>query len=423
MSASPQAKGFPDKPKSTGYAPRAYGYALDYNDQRPFFRLVDVEKMRRDQKVQFGLRILRAPLYGLKWTVKAKSEPVRQFVDAQFTKIWKTCLQRLSTGVFSYGHFPGEWTYRTLKDGTVKFRELIQFHPFDCDPLVSRENRLVGLELRGVKYVHAVRMGQPSYCWAVHDSEYNSFRGRSRMLNAWTPWMEKVGRHGALDIRRLWFFKNAFRGDRLRHPDGDSLTAEGVRVNNQDYAREIVEKMETGANLALPNTKSNGTDYDWLIEDAKVLGSVEDMREYPKDLDKEILEGLGIPIEVVQASGESGSGYAGRSIPARVYYVSLDETVTALVHNCIDPQCLRPMARHNFGAEAEYEIECESLLPPEQPGQGTEDPRPVAPDDRRPAPQPQPIAFSHAAEEARRKYPLGGWARTANGELIRVTSR
>ena len=37
MSASPQASGFPGKPKSTGYAPRAYGYALDYNDQRPFF--------------------------------------------------------------------------------------------------------------------------------------------------------------------------------------------------------------------------------------------------------------------------------------------------------------------------------------------------------------------------------------------------
>lgn len=431
------APSFNGRPKSRGYVPRAYGFPLDYNDQRPWFRLVDVERMRRDPRIMFGLRVLRAPLWKLQWKVNAKSEQVRAFVDQQLRMIWSKCLIKLSA-INAWGYVPGEWLYNDHDNGYVEFKDLLTFHPFDAEPLTC-ENRLVGLELSGVQHGQGkIRIGRPNHCWAIHDQEYNEWRGRSRLLNAWTPWMEKTGRHGALDIRRLWFLKNAYHSAVIRHPDGTLISADGTVVNNQDYARELVEKMETGGHLVLPGDWDDlAKQYQWQIEWAETHGDVSGLLEYPKDLDREILEGMGIPPEVVQTTGDAGSGYAGRSVPARVFYVSLDETASSLVHGCIDPQCIQRMARHNFGAEAEYEIELESMLPPaelrplEAMGEMKErdelpEKRPAVAAGANAGRQASQYTTSlsmadEAANEARRKYPLGSWVMTADGQWVRFS--
>lgn len=353
------------EPLSQGYKPRVFGFYFDVNDPRPWFRLVDVERMRRDPKIRLGLRVLRAPIRRVKWKVKANSDAVRQFVDAQLTRIWKRCLGRLLK-MLEYGYCPGEWDY-ALEDGLIVVRDLIDFYPLDCDPLVL-ENKIVGTLLRGSG--KEVRIGAPRSLWLVNEPEYDRYRGLSRLANAWTPWMEKTGRHGALESRRLWFLKNAYRGTTIRHPTGFYIGDDGTTINYQDAAREIAEKMENGGIIAMNNNRDAKGEFEWQIEEPTINGNASEIREYPRDLDREMLDGMGIPEEVIQASGESGSGYAGRSIPAQSFYGSLDDTAVAVVDGA-DRSCIWYMVRANFGDAARYEIEIESLLPAEskeQPG-------------------------------------------------------
>lgn len=437
------AGAFLGKPRATGYAPKAYGYTLDFNDQRPFFRLVDVERMRRDPQVSFALRILRAPLRKVKFAVRASAPEVGQFVERQLARIWKRFLVKLCK-MFAYGYAPGEWVYGWKRgaDGGLQIvvKDLIDFHPFDAAPL-ELEGQLVGLQVKGVPGEQVVKIGAPRFCWVVGDAEYNSYYGRSRLLNCWTPWMEKTGRHGALDIRRLWYLKNAYSGRTMRHPPGTTQTDAGIK-DNQDIAREIAEKMETGGIVTFDNSKDEGgSEYAWKLEESKVGPAVTDIREYPKDLDSEILRGASIPPEVVQASGESGSGYAGRAIPAQVFYASEDEAVDAILMAC-DRQCLRPMVTFNFGPEAWYEIEPESLVPkddgpPKQPpgmpqpgdaldtGEGSNgDGGPKQPGQKPQAPMNDNpdyagLSLDAVQREAKRRYPLSGWVMLANGEWVK----
>lgn len=351
------------KPLSKGYVPRVFGFTLDVNDPRPWFRLSDVERQRRDPKIRLGLRTLRAPIRRATWKVKANSDAVRQFVDGQLKRIWKRCLGRLLK-MLEYGYCAGEWDYRT-EDNLIVVRDLIDFYAFDCDPLVLH-SEIVGLLLRN--QAREIRIGAPRFLWLVNEPEYDKYRGMSRLANAWTPWQEKTGRHGALESRRLWFLKNAYNGRSIRYPDGFTVVDDGngnlTSVNNQDLAREIAEKMENGGIIALPNDRDDKGEYKWQIEAPTINDNASEIREYPKDLDIEQLEGLGIPPEVIQTTGDAGSGYAGRSIPAQAFYSSEDDIVITVIDG-VDRSCLWHMVRANYGSSARYEIEVDSLLPKE----------------------------------------------------------
>ncbi len=357
------------RPALAGYRPHVLGAALatDMLDGQPIFTWRWLESMRRDPQVQFGLRILRAPLAQVKVKVQAKSQRVGHFVHEQWRRVWQRSLGKI-TRMFEAGFSAGEVCYRREGRAAV-FDRLINVHYRDAQPLEYSRGRRRG-ELAGVRVSQSGDVGEvdlrsPHSFWCTNDPDYDQLWGQSRLRTAFAPWREKRGKHGALDSRRLFYHKCAFTGGQLRYPPGVTDIGDEdsgpIYKSNQDIAREILEKFENGGVLALPNTRDKvSNEFLWIFEPAKIntQGS-ETLLEYPKELDREILKGLGIPPELVEAA-TVGSGYSGRAIPAQVFFSSLDEAAFQIIE-AIDRCILRWLVEVNFGRGQHYEIEHESL--------------------------------------------------------------
>jgi hypothetical protein len=387
------------KPLTSDYRPSAIGLPGLWLDQRGWFTWFDVERMRRDPRIRLGLRILRAPIHTVTWEVEGDPEQA-EFADRTLRLIWDRHISK-ALRILEYGIAGGELVYRyDPETDQIELADVLDRNPFDLTPL-KLDGKLAGLRVKGVRGEQTVGgpvdLCGPRYWWLTNEPEFGSYYGRSRLSGAWVPWMEKVGRHGALDIRRLWYVKNAFRGGKMRHPSGETEVASGAYMTNQDYAREIAEKVETGGIMVLPNVTDEQGKYLWDYEEPKINGELRDVRDYPKDLDKEMMDGMEIPVEVIEAAS-SGSGWSGRSVPFLVYLTGEDQIVDTVIRG-FDEQCIRPLVGVNFGTPA-YRIKAKSLVPKDEekaPGkptpaaaEPTPNPTPALP----PNANPQPVRMS-----------------------------
>lgn len=370
---------FLKRPATAGYVPRSHGYALYYHDG-PFFNVyTDPPRMKRDPKIRIGLRMLRAPIHAAQGAVRANSPDVEAFVRSTLKRFWRGDLAA-ALRVYEYGHAAGEVCY-CVRGGRLAYDGLREVHPLDARPLIYKGGHNKGSPA-GVRVVNVpdapsgLDLYPPNSFWLVDEPECGLLYNRwPRLAGAWEPWMEKRGRHGGVDIRRTWFIKNAFRGGLLRYPAGTHEDENGTIISNEDEAQQILEKMETGGVLTLPNTKDPVSgEYLWSYEPPASNGDITGVLDYGKLLDVEILEGLGIPPEMVEAA-TVGSGYSGRAIPAQMYYGSLDGVVNAIIET-VDRQIIHRLVRENFGTGARYEIEAAPLaeLLAGDDGEGGDDP-------------------------------------------------
>lgn len=350
--------GFLGPAKTAGYRPSVRGLPVAWPDHRGLFRWDDVERMRRDPRVQLGLRVLKAPLYTVTWEVQADRPEVAEYVGRELRRIWERDLSRLLL-LLDYGRTGGEVTWEQNEQGQVVPAQLRHLYPFDVRPL-EYAGELVGIEVGGW-LGSGLRLGSPRFFYLVNEPEFNPFYGRSRLESAWEPWQEKRGRHGAVDARRLWYVKNAFRGGLLRHPEGTLDLGDGEVRSCKSYAEEVLEKFETGGILTLPNARDEQGSYLWEYTDPQANGDVAGVREYVRDLDAETSEGLGVLKEILEAA-DTGSGWAGRSVPFLVYLTGEDEIASNLIRT-LDAQVLRRGVEVNFGG-ADYQILPKSLVPP-----------------------------------------------------------
>lgn len=434
MATATDRKEFLGRPVTADYRPTYLGLAGQWYDHRGWFSLYDVERMRRDPQVNFGMRILRAPLHTVTWKVESDRGAVSQWVDRTLKFIWERELVKL-TRILEYGYMGGEncWHHDPETD-TIEYTGLRDLNPFDIRPLAVH-GALAGLSVKGLagKDSRGVWLRPPRSFWLANESEYGNLYGRPRIAPAWYPWMEKMARHGAVDIRRLWFLKNAYRGGIIRHPIGTIEVANGQYMSNQDYARELVEKMETGGVLALPNVSDERGNQLWVFEEPKINGDPRGVREYPQDLDKEILVGMGIQPEVAQAA-EVGGGWSGRSVPFLVFLTSEDQVADCMFHG-INEQILRPGVDVNFGEGAKYKVHLKSLVPPaeekqakqqrkgpgDRPGGGGQ---PAQPDNGNGGngngQLPQRLSHGEGSRWTRYEGPRGGrgWRNTATNQIV-----
>lgn len=361
-----KGKGFSgiDAPRKTaGYVPMATEHAVFWDERDKYFTWYDVPRMKRDPQVLMGLRILEAPLHGVERKVRANHPTVEAFIEATLNRVWQRALRKISKAN-EYGHSPGEIEYK-IKGRRYEFKQFHAIHPMDGRPL--RNPRTKEIEAVRIRHVEGregtlADIAYPNAFWLANDSEFGQPYGQSRLAGAWQPWMEKSGRHGANDIRRLWFLKNAYNGGILRYPDGFTELEDGRQVSNQDLAREILEKLETGGVLVLPNTRSGleaDSPYAWEYTTPEMNGGdLAGILEYPDKLDKAIFAGMGIPNELIEA-GVKGS-WSGRSIPAQMFFSSLDVYMTVIL-DAICRLIITPLVRVNYGSKAEYEVTHEPM--------------------------------------------------------------
>lgn len=358
--------------KTGAYHPTVWGNRLALAvDGRPLFTWLEAERMRYDPQVQFGLRILRAPLYGVTWKVHADSAAAERWIERELAVIYRRMLPMLCRH-FEYGIAAGEVTYKVRKQvgrTRVHFGDFLEVHPRDAIPRVydygPRSGQLACLTVKGASTgfggVGEVTLDRRHSFWFKGDSEFGNWFGRARLAGAHQPWFDKGARHGANDSIRLFYKKQAFKGPSLFYPPG--MTDQGTPENpilrsNQDIAREIVEKFENGGVLAIPNALDDKGQPLWRWEDPKSYADLTGLLDYKKSLDRDILVGLGIPPELVDAA-TVGSGYSGRAIPAQVFFSSMDEESQRII-DAIDRSILRGLVKLNF-SHVGYAIKIDSL--------------------------------------------------------------
>ena len=344
--------------KSRNYRPTTLIVPAWYNLGLLQFSLTDVEIIRRDYQVALGLYFIKAPLFTLEWTIKSKNAEVVKYLDKTMKDFWKPNILKVLKAC-EYGYSGGECIFKLKEDGLIYFETLKEFHPRDLRVLTVNNN-YVGMRVKHITNAEDCDLAAPKAFFFAMDREFGSYYGRSLLLNIWDSWFEKRSKDGAIDIRRLWFYKNAYSGGIIRHPIKDYVMPDGSVYPAREMAREQAERMKTGAVIAFPNVKDESGNYQWTYETPHINGNATEIREYPKDLDNEILRGLGIPDTVVTDPNGGGS-YAGRRVPERAFYVRLEMIVAQIMTN-LKNQLLINLVKMNFEGENDFEIITKPLV-------------------------------------------------------------
>ena len=394
------------EPVTAEYIPfmRHSGFLVTGFRNRPPFSRLHVREMLTDPRVQFGLWLIKGPIMSnAKFVVKSENTEVQDFVIKSVERFWRTSAVRALKAV-EWGYSGSEVIYE-VKNGQVHFQTLRDLDTPDVS-VVTNSGRLQGIIVRHVPMgtqpqSHKIKVfiGGPKAFLHVHMRERNPWYGLSRLFASFIPWWEQWSDGGYRDVRRLWFYKNAFEGGILYHPPGITRLNDGTIISNKDLAREMIEKKRTGGVIAFPNlTVDASGNRAWEYEAAKPNDIPGGLMEYGTTLRDEILEGMGIPTEVVESSGGEGFGSSsGRAIPQMAFFSTLQEIAQWLIHD-FQVQILEPLVALNFGEGIDFEVVPQSLLesanelmsentegnirPPGEPGEDTSQPNEVEPKPR-----------------------------------------
>ena len=110
---------------------------------------------------------------------------------------------------------------------------------------------------------------------------------------------------------------------------------------------EIIEKKRTGGVVALPSGTDSRGNHIWDYEGPKGNTIPAGLDIYGENLRIEQLEAMGVPYEVIEASGNEGFGSSsGREIPETAFYSTLQEELNWLVYD-FDEQIVAPLVKIN----------------------------------------------------------------------------
>lgn len=332
------------------YTPHAYYSGFQLLSQRPAFTASTVQQMMSDPRVVYGLMLLKGPiLTNAHVKVNCADENIRQYNIKQINRFWLNSAVRVMKAV-EWGYSGSEVMYREGDDGRIHFDTVKDFYPPDVR-LVTRNGNHCGINVRNVLGSSSpVFLGFPKAMYHLHHRDRNPWYGLSRLHGAHVPWWEIWSDGGYRDIRRLWFYKNAYEGGVVRHPPGTTRDEQGNPIPCSLYAREIVQKKRTGGVLTLPNTLANDQGaFAWTFEPPTPLPVPEGLLEYGNILRDEILEALGIPPEIIASGGDQGFGSStGRQVPQMAFYSILQELFQWLLNDFYD-YVLHPLNKIVFG--------------------------------------------------------------------------
>lgn len=364
-----------------------YMTSLDpvYGHNFPLWTIQFVPTMLRDPRINYGMKLIKGPIKtftlflpekdandplvqqtiredGVQfvYTVESDSDEVSKYVLETLNAFWSNGLDEYLTNL--------DWGYScnqvicTLEDEgdkrSLQYSHLIWYHPLHSRPLIIEgTSRIVGAKISKIDGVQReITLYGPKVLWGVHRKSIHSLYGQSLLYDCFTSFHEQWAPYGARDIRRTWFHKNSYDGGEVRFPIGQYKDLAGNVMDNRDIALDILAKMKTGGGRAIPSTLDQNGKPAWEYIPPQANATPQGLMEYPEALRIEILEGLGIPPEVVESSSSNGMGSAtGRKVPMSVYYSTLSRTSDNAVYT-FDMQVIKYLVKIRFGIDAKYKI-------------------------------------------------------------------
>ena len=370
-------------PRTVGYrSAQPIGYWWQNVQKRPMWTLWQADMMTIDYQVAIGLAISDAPLYAAEVEVESDYPAVAEFVGKQWDRIWSShAWQILLAKRFGFMGYEVNYVER---NGLIEFDSLNDFHPRDTRPVIDEHGLFVGINVYGRRYigtdegVGVAALRGPKCLWIRYDYRNNDFFGRSCLEKAYAPWWDKTMDGGALNLRRLRNVKDSWIGDVVKVPFTRTMVADdGVtQINLADIAQRIVENRVSGGVMVLPSERDEKGDPLCEYTGPTSVTSSTGIDDWIHDLDNDILDGLLIPREVMEAA-TSGSGYSGRAFPMRTFLSLRDREFSEYVR-AINRAIIGPMVASNFGLPfSVYEMRPvslnetlkDSVQPAQQPAQ------------------------------------------------------
>jgi hypothetical protein len=345
---------------ATGYNPSSYDSLYGHNF--PIFDLPMVPTMMRDSRVRFGLSLIKGPIQtftvfldketaddgaihetireqGIQfpYVVECDDKNNRKYITDTLEKFWTNGLNEVLAAI-EWGFSCCQVIYYKDADNKLDYDSMEFINPFQVRP-VLRNGALIGIRRRGVagEDNEGVFMPIPKIIWHVHNRQHHRIKGQSRLEWCHVPWHETWVQYGARDIRRTWFHRNSYDGGTMRYPIGNTkIPGTNQQVDNLTLALRMMSRIRTGGFVVLPDDLNSQGKPRWEYTPPQSNVTPQGLMEYPEQLRLEILEGLGIPPEVVESSSDGGFGSAtGRKVPMIAYY----STLSPLVNNVIVDFC------------------------------------------------------------------------------------
>ena len=284
-------------------------------------------------------------------------------------RFWEVGLYKALTSI-EYGYSASEVQYRKNEDGKIEFHNL-HLYPHFGTQCVTKQKGIIGF-VRNNDRTTYVPLGKGF--WTLNRREYNPYYGESTLKGSHIPWHETWMLGGARDIRRTWFFKNAYDGGELYYPEGSFQDEGGNVVTHEEYAIRMLELKRTGSAMAFPSVKDAGGKKQWEYEPPKSGVTPGGLEQYIDLLRDEMLEGMGIPPEIVQSAGNDGMGSAtGRMVPLMAFIASL----TPIGSHVLGDFCTQVLNTLLVANNMSTNYKIRRIVPktPQQPGEGTAKPQ------------------------------------------------
>lgn len=347
-----------------------------YGHHFPWFGFSVIDTMLLDPRIQYGLALIKGPIatytkffneedaespaihtaivelnYHFPYGVYCKNQKQADFILRQLNRFWDVGIAKAMTAV-EWGFSGSQVLYKKGKEHKLEFDNL---YPYRAASLqcVSKERGIIGF-IRDNDKNRYVQLGKGF--WHLHQREHNHFYGNSRLRGAHIPWHETWMMGGARDIRRTWFFRNAYDGGEIYYPEGYFQDENGQKTTNETLAVKMAEMKRTGSTAVFPSSKGLDGKRAWEYEPPKANMTPQGMDIYLQTLKDEELEGMGIPPEVVQSGSGNGLGSAtGRMVPLMAFIASLTPLGADLITD-FRQQILDPVLLPINGFSDDYEI-------------------------------------------------------------------
>ena len=363
---SPQPTlGLPNDPsqlletRGTEYIPDVLPMASPYNRNRPLFSSFQIDEMLADPRLVYALWLLKGPLLSnAKFEYQSSRSDIQLFIKSIMDRFWRNDAGK-ALKALEWGNHGAE-IIRTDRDGRITFDSHLDFHPRDVR-VVTHYGQFCGITVDNVPFCNGnikkkIFLGGAKAFLHTLWREKHPWYGLSRFYGAYIPWWEIWTNGGYRDVRRLWFFKNAYEGGTMYHPPGSTRIGNTI-VPNKVLADEMITKKRSGGTLALLSGGDANGQPLWRYDPPAGNPVPTGLLEYGKLLNDEELEGMGIPPEVIESGGDQGFGSAtGRQIPQTAFYAVLQELLQALVSD-IMRYIVRPDVALNFGEEEARRVE------------------------------------------------------------------
>jgi hypothetical protein len=329
-------------------------YRRMHRRHRPFFHGWWIDEMLTSPRIQEALKVLKGPIVTKsKFEVVTEDSEMEEMIMEMIDRFFLLAAEPVLCAL-EYGFSANEFIYEPGA-GSKDFElvDVNHYRSFDTKPCTDNQTgKFDGFWVQSIKkYIR-----RPKAFHFAHNRQYNKIFGRSALFGAFLPWIEEWAIGGLRDIRKLWFAKNCYNSGVLYHPPGSTMV-NGQEYENSALAQEIANKMATGhiTTIEIDHGSSvevggGGVKTRWFFEPGKVNNVPEGLLETIKDIRSEQLQGIGIMPEIIESAGEGFGSSTGRSIPADIYFTTLQTILNSLCWE-MQRQYINPLLQINLGKD------------------------------------------------------------------------